>query len=137
MKKTIVVFSSLFLVYAVAILTVLSALSTSSCAKAPPNLSPSGVAAFHGTQVVKALDLVRDTAIVAEMQQPPLVRTETARAIIVWHRAAVMTIGASPGGWKPTVSAGLDAIDRALSDSERATLTPYIALARTLIAEVQ
>jgi len=110
---------------------------SSACAKAPPNLSPSGAAAFQATRVVKAIDLVRDTAIAADAQTPPLVSPATTRAIVTWHRAAVTTIGAAPSGWKPTVTTGLDQVDRALAEGERAVLAPYLALARALIAEVQ
>jgi len=122
---------------ALVVLALVTLALTAACAKAPPTLSPSGAAAFQAKRAVVVLDLVRDTAIAAEAQTPPLVSTTTTRAIVTWHRAAVATIGVVPTGWRSAVATGLDQVDRALADSERAVLAPYLALARALIAEVQ
>lgn len=108
----------------------------SQCAKTPPTLSPKGAAAFHATRVVKALDVVRDTAIDANAQQPPLISEDTARKVVTWHRAAVLTIGASPQGWAPTVTTGLDQLLASLPPSDRAQLGPYLSAAKLLIVEV-
>ena len=115
---------------------VVAALLTASCATAPTNLSSSGVAAFHATRVVKVLDIVRDVAIDAEAAKPPRLSTNTTRQVVTWHKAAVTTIGAVPGGWRPIVLAGLDALDAALPLGERAWLTPYLDAARMLILEI-
>lgn len=102
------------------------------CAKAPPNLTPEATAAFHGTRVIKALDLVMDTAIAGEAQTPKVISTATARRVIEFHQAAVRTIHAVPGGWKPTVLASMDQLTRVLGD-DAGPLTPYLNLVRTLI----
>lgn len=107
-----------------------------ACVKAQPTLTPVGVAAFHGTQVVQALDLIRDIAINAESQTPKLLSTNTVRTVVTWHRTAVQTIGAVPTGWQASVLASLNGVDAGLTPSERAVLAPYLALARTLLLEV-
>lgn len=112
-------------------------MTISACAShTPPTLSPAGVAAFNATKVVKALDVLRDTAVAANAQVPPLVTEDSTRAVVTYHRAAVTTIGATPSGWAPTVRIGLDAVAQALSPAERQQLAPYIALLKTLIAKV-
>ena len=111
-------------------------LAVPGCVHAPPNLSPSGVAAFNATRVVKALDVLRDFAVDANAQIPPLLSTATTRKVVTYHRSAVTTIGAVPSGWVPVVTTGLDEVLRDLPDTERATLTPYVALVKTLILEV-
>ena len=121
----------------VALVIVLLAVSAPSCTRnAPPTLSPAGTAAYHATQVVKALDVLRDAAIDAEAQNPKLISTENTRKIVNFHEAAVKTIGATPGGWKPTVTAALDQLQHDILPAEWQRLLPYIALVKTLIQEV-
>lgn len=107
-----------------------------ACAKAPPNLSPAGTAAFHATRVVKALDVFRDAAISANDQSPPLISTATTRQIVLYHKSAVTMIGAAPSGWVLVVQTGLTELDKNLPTHERQQLAPYVALVRTLIVEV-
>jgi len=107
-----------------------------SCASAPPQLSPSGVAAFQARRVVKALDILRDFAIDAEAQTPKVLSTTTTRKVVTYHRSAVSTIGQVPSGWAPTVSQGLLEVQRDLPAAERARLGPYFSLVSALIAEV-
>lgn len=111
-------------------------LMTPSCAKAPPALSPAGTAAFNATRVVKALDVLRDVAIDAEAQSPKLISTANTRKIVSYHEAAVKTIGAVPGGWRPTVLAGLEQLRAEIPAGEYARIAPFVALVQTLIAEV-
>ena len=107
-----------------------------SCAKAPPSLSPEGVAAFNALRVVRALDVVRDTAIDAEAQVPPLISTANTRTIINFHEAALKTIAAAPGGWKATVLAGLDQLKADILPAAWARIRIYIDLLKVVIAEV-
>ncbi len=105
------------------------------CTKAPPNLTPEATAAFHATRVVKALDLVMDTAIAAEAQTPKVLSTANTRRVVEWHNAAVRSIHAVPDGWKPTVLESMDQLVRVLG-SDAGPLTPYLNLVKTLIASV-
>ena len=107
------------------------------CAKAPPTLSPAGAAAWQGIQAIRILDTIRDVAISAEAQSPKVLSTETTRKVVTWHKAALQTIQATPGGWKLTVLAGLDALYQPLTPSEQAVLRPYIFAAKLAIESVQ
>lgn len=125
----------------IALVLALTALLTSTilsegCAKAPPNLSPVGVAAFHAHEVVKVLDLVRDTAIAAEAQNPKLLSTDTTAKVVTWHHSALVTIKTVPYGWQGSVQAGLDEVSKNLPASERSVLGPYLSMARAVIREV-
>jgi hypothetical protein len=105
-----------------------------SCAgKAPPTLSPAGTAAFNATRVVKALDILRDFAVDGEAQTPPVISTDNTRKVVAFHRAAVTTIGAVPGGWKPVVTTGLDQLQHDLLPEEWRRILPYVALVKSAI----
>src|SRR5438874_13272896 len=71
----------------------------------PPNLSPQARAAWYGTRAIKGLDLLRDTALDANAQMPPLVSTATTRKIVRYHESAITAIHATPMGWVSTVQA--------------------------------
>jgi hypothetical protein len=123
---------------AITVLTaLLAAIALFGCAKAPPTLSPAGAAAFQATRVVKALDVLRDFAIEAEAQNPKVLSTANTRKVVTFHESAVKTIGAVPGGWKPTVTAGLDQLQHDLSAADWQRVAPYVNLIKTLIAGVQ
>lgn len=107
-----------------------------ACAKAPPTLSPAGVSAFNALRVGHALDLIRDTAADASHQNPPLITRASLLKIVDWHEAAVKTIVAVPGGWKPTVLASLDALKGTIPDAEWSKIALYVSLLKTVIAEV-
>jgi len=119
------------------IVTLALALVLGGCAKAPPELSPAGNAAFQAAKVVRTLDIVRDVATDAHAQVPPLISTDNTRRIVTWHSAALRTIGAAPGGWKPTVLAGLDQLEKVVPPAEWVHVEVYVRLLRTIIAEVQ
>lgn len=103
----------------------------------PPNLSPQATLAYKNTQVIKGLNLLRDTAISANAQVPPLISEATTRKIVLYHQSAVKTIDSLQSGWKSTVSVGLDEVTRNLPSNERQLLTPYISLVKTVLAEIQ
>jgi len=115
------------------IASVVIAVALGACAKAPPTLTPVGAAAYHATQVVKALDVLRDAAIDAEAQTPKLISTDNTRKVINFHEAAVKAIQASPGGWKPTVLAALDQLQHDILPAEWNRILPYVSLVKSLI----
>lgn len=106
-----------------------------SCAKVPPSLTPAGVAAFQGTQAIKALDLLRDAAIDANALTPPLISTDTTRRVVLYHKSAITIIHSTPAGWRSTVQTGLTELRQSLQGSELEQLVPYLRLAQALIEE--
>lgn len=121
----------------VAALVVVALLVNVSCAaNRPPNLSPPAKAAFVGTQAIQGLDLLRDTAISASQQQPPLVSDAAVKQIVEFHLSAIKTIHETPNGWKPTVSKGLAEAFNSLSAKDRAIIAPYVALVRAIFEGV-
>lgn len=112
----------------------LLALPSSSCAKAPPNLTPSGKAAFQKTQVLKSLDLLRDIAIEAESSG--ILKTPDARKVVQYHKDTVLIMQASDLGWKAAVQSGLDALVRELPAEAGQKIAPYVALLKAVLAEV-
>lgn len=122
---------------AVTVLVVmLTAVALFGCSHAPPTLSPAGVAAFQATRVVKALDVLRDFAIDAEAQNPKVLSTANTRLVVTFHESAIKTIAAVPGGWKPTVTAGLDQLQHDLSGADWKRVAPYVNLVKALIAGI-
>ena len=109
---------------------------TLACAKTPPNLTPEANLAFKATQAVKALDALRDVAIAANDQHPPLLSTDVTRKVVTYHQSMVKIIQASTVGWAPLVQTGLDETLKDLSPHDRQLLAPYAALIKTVISQV-
>lgn len=107
-----------------------------ACAKAPPNLTPQSVDEFNKTRVIKSIDILRDTAVIANGTVPPTISSASIRRVAQAHQSAVNVIVASATGWQATVALGLDELLTNLPANERATLAPYVALAKTLLNEV-
>ena len=129
--------SAPLLVAALVALGLCSLVLLTGCQAPPPNLTPQATQAFYAHRVVKGLDILRDTAIDANAQTPPLLSEATTRKVVTWHQSALKTIQAIPSGWQATVSAGLDELLKDLPPAEANLLRPYVAMAKTLIAEVR
>jgi hypothetical protein len=112
------------------------ALTFTACASAPPSLSPAGQQAFQNTRVIKGLDLLRDTAIAANAEVPPLLNTATTRKVVQYHESSLKVMQASGSGWKPAVLAGLDELPKDLPPAEVKVLAPYLGLVKTLLEEL-
>lgn len=97
-------------------------------------LSTPGITALHTLEVVKVLDIIRDTAIDSEAAK--IISTSTATKVITWHRATLETIKDLPNGWKDTVLSGLDNVKGILSPSELKIIGPYINSAASVIKAV-
>lgn len=108
------------------------AVSTTSCASAPL-ASPAANLAMKKLQVVHALDAIRDLAIDANKQQPPLVDVETTRQIVTFHQSALLVIQASESGWQAALGALVDEAAKNLPDKDKAKFGPYFTLASTLV----
>ena len=111
-------------------------LSTSACVPPPPQLSPAATRAFTNTRVVRILDLVRDTAIDANAQVPPLLATDSTRQIVQWHASALRIIQAANSGWVATVVTSLEELGKDLPAKDAALLKPYFAMAQAILKEV-
>ena len=116
-------------------LLLLPILALLGCQHAPPTLSPQGTAAFNNTRVIKTLDLLRDVAITANAQTPPLLTTPTTRKIVNFHTLALKTIDASQTGWLSAVSVALFQLrsDPSLLPTELQFLNPYFDLAKSVL----
>lgn len=124
---------SLFVVLAAIVVT---CSGFSGCAPPPPNLTPAANQAFYKTRVQKALDVIRDTAQDGNATTPPIVSTDTARKVTQWHESALKVMHDSGAGWQTMVATGLDELLKDVSRSERQLLTPYAALAKTIVQEI-
>ncbi len=110
------------------------ACSLSACSgNAQPQLTPAGQVAVSATQVIKALDVIRDTAIDLNAQVPPVLSTATTRKIVSFHESAVKTILAAPSGWKQTVTAGIGQLQSDLAPIDWTRIKPYVDLVVALI----
>ena len=124
--------AAVYMLGIIVLLTIAPACSTN----VPPNLSPTGVAAFQTTRFVKAADILRDFAIDGNAQTPPLFDTATTRQIVVWHEAALKAAQGALTGWKTGVIAGLAAIVNALPAALSAKLSPYAALVNATLQDL-
>lgn len=119
----------------------LLALLCAGCAStAPPkSLSPVGAAAFQKTRAIKVLDLLRDTAIDANAQQPPLISTATTRKVVQAHQLSLQAIQASDSGWAAAVGVTLAKLshDPSLLPEEVQRLSPYFELAAQVLKGLQ
>lgn len=119
------------------ILLIAAGFQVSCAANQPPNLTPQAQAAFHNTQAIKMLDLLRDTAIAANALQPPLVSTNTTRRIVQLHESSLKLIDARVAGWQSAVAQSLQELLTDVPDAEKRILGPYLALGLTTLKGLQ
>lgn len=105
--------------------------------KVPPGLTPQASLAFQATQAIKALDILRDTAIEAHAQTPPLVSEAATRQVVLYHQRIVKVVHAAPSGWAPAAVAGLEGLSASLTGTDKAFLVPYMTLVSEVLKEVQ
>jgi hypothetical protein len=128
---------ALALSVSVGVTLLLVLLGVSRCAAhAPATLSPAAQTAWYGTRVIKALDVLRDTAIDAQAQTPPLLSEAVTRSIVQTHRSLLETIHQAPSGWPATVTAALAELERGLPPADRTIIHPYVELTETLLKAV-
>lgn len=101
------------------------------------NLSAQGKAAYKATRVIKVLDLIMDTAIAAEAQEPKLMSTNSTRKVVEYHNSIVRTISTVPEGWVPVAKAGALELQKNIPAEEFRQIDPYFRLVFMLIDEVQ
>ncbi len=106
-----------------------------ACTPAPPTLSPNAQRDFNNTRMIQALDVLRDGAIAANAQTPPLISTTTTRKIVFYHQTTLKAIDASKSGWKPATQITLFQLmsDPSIPIAEHAVLQPYFNLAKAVL----
>lgn len=112
-------------------------MSTISCAKAPPNLTPEANLAFQNTRVIKGLDLLRDTAIDAHEATPPLLSIETTRKVVLAHESSLKVMQTMGFGWKPVVAQTMKELPQNLPPKEQKLLEPYLNLVGFLLQGIK
>jgi len=115
----------------------LIALLTAGCAKMPPDLTPMAQTAWKQTQVFKAVDLIRDTAISANaIVVPPLLDTKVTGLTVSWHRSTIIIVNQAQAGWQQIVLKSFDELGQQLGQTNYAHVAPYVVLARTLTESI-
>lgn len=125
--------------YGALLIVALSICTHEACAKAPPNLSPQGIADYQKTRVIKVLDIFRDAAVDANAlpNHPAWASTANTRIVVEAHKAILLTMDAAgTGGWQAAVTVALDQTLDALPPDARAHYLPYVTLAKALIQEI-
>ena len=107
---------------------------STGCASAPPNIGQPATAAFYQHRAQDALTQIRNVAQSAAAQG--LVSQQTANDITRWHRAAIVTVHQASAGWRETVITSLQEAVKLLPEAEAKIVRPYVALAVTLLREV-
>lgn len=116
-----------------AALALVCLLAVTGCAPPPPNLTPRAEAAWRGTQVIRALDVLRDGAVDLHDQVPAVLDEATTRQVVQWHRAAVEVVHSYPAGAVPMVRVGLAELLKVLPEAARQLLEPYVRLALAIL----
>lgn len=97
-------------------------------------LTAPGVQALHAVEVVKALDVIRDTAVDAEAAK--IVPAVTATLVVKAHKSIIAVIRAGQAGWKASVLESLAQLKRDLPAKDAVQFVPYIDAATGLIKAV-
>lgn len=103
-------------------------------ASAPAELSTEAARAFRNTQIIRGLDLLRDTAVDAHAQS--LLSEGTTRKVVMFHESTLKIIDATNEGWMEAMKQSLSELAAAIPERERPLLGPYLGLTRTLLKEV-
>ncbi len=122
---------------AIALLGASSACSVASVGgRSTAQLTAPGVQALHTAEVVRVIDVIRDTAVDGEATK--VISTPTAAVVVKAHKAIVETMRQLPNGWKATVLIILAQLKSDLPAADRVQLAPYIdAAVNTIKAVIQ
>jgi hypothetical protein len=105
-----------------------------ACGKNAPVVTPDAQQAFDKVRVVNALNLLRDIAVVANAQTPPVISDATLVKVNTYYNAAIGTVNASGHGWAVTLSVALDEVVKTFPEHEQGALGFYTGLLRSLFA---
>jgi hypothetical protein len=111
----------------------------------PPNLSPVGQAAWKADRAVLGFEAVVDGSTglnkiqVCDKNVPPICHALLSKAntdiILDVSRRSVVTLRATPDGWRATVSTGLTEIRSKLDDSGKAQISAWLGVLDALLKE--
>lgn len=111
------------------------------CAKAPPNLSPSGARAYQANQAVVALGTVQHAAIELNKIQVcnpapchPLFSNKDTAIVVDNVTTALTTMRTVPQGWKATALSALQAVKMRLADDGKASIAAYLDTAIAIVS---
>jgi hypothetical protein len=108
------------------------ALST-ACGKNAPVLTPDAQVAFNKVRVINALNLLRDIAVTANNQTPPVISADTLAKVQEYHTAAITITEASSHGWAVTLVTGLNEFVKATPEHEQTVLAFYTELVKSIL----
>ena len=113
------------------------------CAKAPPNLSPTGPRTFQANQAVVALGTVQHAAIELNKVQVctpapchPLFSDRNTAIVVDNMTTAFNGIRGVPQGWKATALSSLRAVQMRLDAEGKASIAAYLDMAITLVTNL-
>lgn len=105
-----------------------------ACARPNPDLTPNAVLASQDGRVLDALDLIRDAALLftndANTGQLPL---GIARRLVQVHESSLNLLDVRSAGYVQIIQTSLAELIKALPPELNRTLSPYFALASTLL----
>lgn len=105
-----------------------------ACARPNPDLSPDAVLASQDGRVLDALDLIRDASLLftndANTGQLPL---GIARRLVQVHESSLKLLEVRSAGYVQIIQTSLAELIKALPPELNRTLSPYFALASTLL----
>jgi hypothetical protein len=116
---------------------VVGVLGLPGCVKTPPNLTPAATSALTNTQVIKGLDLLRDTAVAAHDTIPPVLSTASLIKVVNAHEATLKVMDALGTGWQATVTSILTGLIENLTPPEQAIVVPYVNLVNQILAGIK
>jgi hypothetical protein len=116
----------------------------SSCAKAPPSLSPAGVQVWKLNEVVVSVGTIQHAAIELNKVQicepapcRPLLSDQNTRSVIDVVSVTLRTLRAIPQGWPAIVDSALVEITNRLDTFGQQKLKPYIEAVRVLLSALR
>lgn len=109
------------------------ALQAGCAGNPPPNLTPQAVRAWHGTRLIKDLDIVRDAATAAHETTPPLLSAKDTLSVVEWHQAAIVIVHDAKDGWKAALRSSVGELRKKLPPDAWSAIAPYAQLVLTLL----
>lgn len=115
--------------------TILIAIALSIACASTQNLTKSGKNTYYADEVVRDLGLLQSTFIKAN--DAGKVSEDDTRLVVTSVKATVGTLKTVPDGWKVTVSAAVDNLEKALSENGKSWGREYFTTIRTVLSLVE
>lgn len=112
----------------------IAALALTGCGKRQPNLSPDATKAYTRSQIVNAIDDVRDTATsFHDFEQRPFEDVALTRRVVQAHQSALVVIEQRGKDWQVQAKNIFVELLKNLTPAAADKLRPYLALSAVLI----